>query len=131
MKWKRGLIAGIIAGIVLNIISFLFGLLPGKNEFYTQMFPGMMSLGGLIAMVVSLLLIGLFMGLIYSVIHTSLPRSKVQKGAVFGVMVFLLAGTMWPVMMMGFASAYIWITELIAGMVEYVVAGVLVAAICK
>lgn len=131
MNWKRCLLAGILAGIVMNVISFLFGLLPGKSDFYTQMFPGLMSLGGLIAMVASNFLIGIFMGLIYGVVEKSLSGSKVKKGLVFGLIVFLLAGTMWPVMMMGFVSAYFWITELVAGLVTYLLGGLVVAGIYK
>ncbi len=131
MNWKRNLLAGILAGIVMNVISFLFGMLPGKNDFYTQMFPGMMSIGGLVAMVASMFLIGIFMGLIYGVVEKSLSGSKTKKGLFFGLMVFLLAGTMWPVMMMGFVPAYFWMTELVASLVTYLLGGLVVVGIYK
>ncbi len=129
MNSKRSLMGGIVAGIALNVMSFAFGFLPGKNEFYRQMFPGMISLIGMATMIGSLLLIGIFMGLIYGVINTSLPGKKLKKGAIYGLMVFLLAGTMWPIMMISFAPVYIWLSELIVGLVEFVIAGIIVSVI--
>jgi mannose/fructose/N-acetylgalactosamine-specific phosphotransferase system component IIC len=46
-------------------------------------------------------------------------------------MVWLLAGLMWPFMMMGFAPAYMWITELISGLITYSIAGAVIAIIYK
>jgi len=131
MNTKKAIIGGILAGIALNLMSFLFSMFPGKNEFYSQRFPELMTRLGMGMMILSLLLIGIFMGLIYGVINTSLPKSQVKKGAIFGVMTFLLVGTMWPVMMISFTSAYIWITELVFGLIQYVIAGLIVAGIYK
>lgn len=129
MNWKKGVLAGVVAGIVLNIVSFVFGMLPGKKEWYTATFPQMMNMQGLAAMFTSMFLIGVFMGIIYDLINDALPGSKTKKGFVYGIIVWLLAGTMWPVMMMGFASTYQWLSELLIGLVEYIIAGTVVAYI--
>jgi predicted membrane channel-forming protein YqfA (hemolysin III family) len=129
MNWKKGVIAGVVAGIVLNIISFVFGMLPGKQEWYVATFPQMMNSQGLAAMFTSMFLIGVFMGIIYDLINDSLPGNKTKKGFVYGIIVWLLAGTMWPVMMMGFASTYQWLSELLIGLVEYIFAGTVVVYI--
>jgi len=41
----------------------------------------------------------------------------------------MLAGLMWPIMIMGFAPAYLWIAELINGLIMYSIAGALLAII--
>ncbi|MBI4981403.1 hypothetical protein HZC30_07680 [Candidatus Woesearchaeota archaeon] len=68
MNWKKGVLAGVVAGIVLNIVSFVFGMLPGKKEWYTATFPQMMNMQGLAAMFTSMFLIGVFMGIIYGTV---------------------------------------------------------------
>lgn len=129
MNWKNGLISGVVGGIVLNVANVLLMLVSGTSDWYSATFPGMMSFGGAVAMAASLLAIGLWMGLIYSVVRESIPGKGIQKGIRYGLMVWLLAGTMWPIMMMGFAPAYVWLIEIVDGLVGYMVTGTVVALV--
>ena len=129
MNWKKGLITGVIAGIVLNVLSFLFMGLPWMSAFYAQMFPQMVSAGGFFWMILSMFLIGLFMGLIYSIVNESIPGKGFRKGLRYGFIVWLLAGIMWPVMMIGFAPVIVWISELLIDLILYLVTGMVVVKV--
>lgn len=131
MEWKKGLILGIIAGIVFTAISFTFEIVPGRSEWYAATFPQIVSPEGMWSLILSTLVIGLFMGLFYSVLNSAIPGNGIRKGINYGVMVWLLAGLMWPIMMMGFASVYMWGTELIGGLISYSITGVVIAIIYK
>ncbi len=127
MNWNKGLISGIVGGIVLNIVSFILSMIPWMNTWYAQTFPQMITSFGLAMMVVSLLLVGLFMGLIYSVVRDSIPGKSASKGINYGFICWLLAGTMWPIMMISFAPTIVWVTELIADFITFLVGGIVVA----
>jgi uncharacterized membrane protein len=131
MEWKKGLISGIIAGVVLTVIGFAFMMIPGTSEWYSTTFPQMAAPEAMWAMTLSIFLVGLFMGLVYSVINSAVPGEGARKGVNYGIMVWLFAGVMWPVMMMGFAPAYIWIIELITGLINYSITGVVIAIVYK
>ena len=131
MEWKKGVIAGIIAGIVMLLIGSVFMMVPGVIQWYSATFPEMSSPTAMSIMMAGIVLIGIFMGLVYSVINSAIPGEGVRKGVNYGIMVWLLAGLMWPIMMMGFAPAYLWITELINGLVTYSLAGAVIAIIYK
>ena len=130
MEWKKGVISGIIAGIVMLIIGSAFMMIPGVTEWYTVTFPEIMvSPMAMSIMTVGVVLIGIFMGLIYSVINSAIPGEGARKGLNYGIMVWLLAGLTWPIMMVGFAPAYLWIAELINGLITYSIAGAVLAII--
>ena len=129
MEWKKGVISGIIAGIVMLIIGSAFMMIPGVTEWYTVTFPEMVAPTAMSIMTVGIVLIGIFMGLVYSVINSAIPGEGARKGVNYGIMVWLLAGLFWPIMMMGFAPAYVWITELINGLITYSIAGAVIAII--
>ncbi|KAF5425008.1 MAG: hypothetical protein C5S44_00775 [Candidatus Methanocomedens sp.] len=129
MEWKKGLISGIIAGIVMLIIGSAFMMIPGVTEWYTEKFPEMMAPTAMSIMTVGVVLGGIIMGLVYSVIYSAIPGEGARKGLNYGIMVWLLAGLMWPIMIMGFAPAYLWIAELINGLIMYSIAGALLAII--
>ena len=129
MEWKKGLISGIIAGIVMLIIGSAFMMIPGVTEWYTEKLPEMVAPTAMSIMMVGVVLIGIFMGLVYSVINSAIPGEGARKGLNYGIMVWLLAGLTWPIMMMGFAPAYLWIAELINGLITYSIAGALLAII--
>jgi len=129
MEWKKGVISGIVAGIVMLIIGSVFMMVPGVTEWYTVTFPEMVSPMAMSIMMVGVVLIGTFMGLIYSVINSAIPGEGARKGLNYGIMVWLLAGLMWPIMMMGFAPAYLWIVELINGLITYSMAGAVISII--
>jgi len=129
MEWKKGLISGIIAGIVMLIIGSAFMMIPGVTEWYTVTFPEMMAPTAMSIMTVGVVLGGIIMGLVYSVINSAIPGEGARKGLNYGIMVWLLAGLTWPIMMMGFAPAYLWIAELINGLITYSIVGAVLAII--
>jgi len=129
MEWRKGLISGIIAGIVLIVVGFVFMMVFGTDEWYSTTFPEMTTPGAMWTMSISIVLMGVFMGLIYSVINSAVPGEGARKGVNYGIMVWLLAGLMWPVMMISFAPVSIWITELISGLVSYSIAGAVITVI--
>ena len=129
MEWKKGVISGIIAGIVMLIIGSAFMMIPGVTEWYTEKFPEMMAPTAMSIMTVGVVLGGIIMGLVYSVINSAIPGEGARKGLNYGIMVWLLAGLTWPIMMMGFAPAYLWIAELINGLITYSIAGAVLAII--
>jgi len=134
MEWKKGVISGIIAGIVMLLIGLVFMMIPftpGLTQWYSVTFPEMSSPMAMSIMMTGIVLIGIFMGLVYSVINSAIPGEGARKGVNYGFMVWLLAGLMWPIMMMGFAPAYMWITELINGLITYSIAGAVIAIIYK
>ena len=129
MEWKKGLISGIIAGIVMLIIGSAFMMIPEVTEWYTVTFPEMMAPTAMSIMTVGVVLGGIFMGLVYSVINSAIPGEGARKGLNYGIMVWLLAGLTWPIMIMGFAPAYLWIAELINGLITYSIVGAVLAII--
>jgi hypothetical protein len=129
MEWKKGVISGIVAGIVMIVIGSAFMMVPGVTQWYYITFPEMSSPMAMSIMMTGIVLIGIFMGLVYSVINTAIPGEGARKGLNYGVMVWLLAGLMWLIMLLGFAPAYMWITELISGLVSYSIAGAVIAII--
>jgi len=120
---KKGIVSGIVASLVLMVLSFLFGMIPGQTEWYMEMFPGMANLLGLITTYGSYFVVGMVMGIAYDITNKTLPWKAWKKGFVFGVGAWLLAGTMWPIMMISFAPATLWIIEFIKGFVIYSAAG--------
>nr|CBH39231.1 hypothetical membrane protein [uncultured archaeon]CBH39701.1 hypothetical membrane protein [uncultured archaeon] len=134
MEWKKGAISGIIAGIVMLLIGLVFMIIPftpGVTQWYSVTFPEMSSPMAMSIMMAGIVVSGIFMGLVYSVINSAIPGEGARKGVNYGFMVWLLAGLMWPIMMMGFAPAYMWITELINGLITYSIAGAVIAIIYK
>ncbi len=130
MEWKKGVISGIVAGIVMLIIGSAYMMIPGVTEWYTVTFPELMvSPMAMSIMTVGVVLGGIIMGLVYSVINSAIPGEGARKGVNYGIMVWLLAGLIWPIMMMGFAPAHLWIGELINGLIMYSIAGVVLAII--
>jgi hypothetical protein len=128
MDYKKGITSGVVAGIVLVVLSFVSGaLMPANTEWYMQMFPEM----GLSSMVLSTFLTGLFMGLVYSVVGPSVPGEGTRKGVNYGVMVWLFAGVMWPVMASSFAPVGIWLGDLVANLILYSVAGAVLVKVYK
>jgi uncharacterized protein YacL len=129
MEWKKGLISGIIAGIVMLIIGSAFMMIPGVTEWYTEKFPEMVAPMAMSIMTVGVVLSGIIMGLVYSVINSAIPGEGARKGLNYGIMVWLLAGLTWTIMIMGFAPAYLWIAELINGLITYSIVGAVLAII--
>ncbi len=126
---KKGVITGVVAGIVMIALGFVFMTATGTSDWYQKTFPVMFSQQAMPFFILSIFLAGLFMGLVYSVVNTAVPGDGWKKGAYYGFLVWLLAGTMWPVMMIGFAGASIWLVELVAGLIEYLITGAVIAIV--
>lgn len=129
MEWKKGLLSGIGAGIVLLIVDSLAMFIPTTSAWYKTTFPQMTTGSGIVALFISIIIMGLVMGMVYSLVRMSIPGNGMRKGMNYGIMVWLLAGLMWPVMMMGFAPLTIGIIELVSGLVSYVIASIMLTSI--
>ncbi|MBI2675273.1 MAG: hypothetical protein HYX24_02350 [Candidatus Aenigmarchaeota archaeon] len=129
MDLKKGVITGVVAGIVMIALGFVFMAATGTSDWYQKTFPMMVSQQAMPFFILSIFLAGLFMGLVYSVVNPSISGAGWKKGAYYGLFVWLLAGTMWPVMMIGFAGINIWLVELIAGLIEYAITGAVIAIV--
>jgi hypothetical protein len=127
MEWKKGLIAGIIAGILIIIFQYLLMMVPGYSEWYMITFPQMMTITGMITGPTSSLIMGIIIGLIYATINNAIPKKGLMKGISYGIMIWLLSGLMWPIMMMSFAPVYMWMIELIGGLIIYLIVGAVIS----
>lgn len=127
MEWKKGLAVGIITGILIIVFQFLLMIIPGYSQWYELTFPQMMSTAGMLTGPTSSLIMGIIMGLIYAVINSSIPGKGLMKGINYGIMVWLLSSLMWPIMMMSFAPAFMWVTELISGLIIYSIVGAIIS----
>ena len=81
------------------------------------------------AMVASMIVLGLVMGMVYSLISRAIPGEGVRKGVNYGLIVWFLAGIMMPIIHMGFAPIYVWGIELLSHLVGCLVAGIVLVAI--
>ncbi len=129
MEWKKGLISGIITGIVMLVIGSVFMMIPGVTEWYIVTFPEMLAPTAMSIMTVGVVLSGIIMGLVYSIINSAIPGEGARKGLNYGIMVWLLAGLTWPIMIMDFAPAYLWVADLINGLITYSIAGAVLVII--
>lgn len=126
MNWKKALVSGIVAAIVLIALGFVFSMLyPAANVWYMEVFANM----NMTMMWVSTFLLGLFMGIVFSVVGSAVPGTGWYKGINYGVMVWLLAGLMWPVMALGWAPINITIFDLATGLIMYAFAGAALALV--
>lgn len=129
MDLKKGIISGVVAGIVMIVLGFVFMTATGTSDWYQKTFPMMVSQQAMPFFILSIFLVGLFMGLVYSAVNTSIKGEGWVKGAYYGLYAWLLAGTMWPVMMIGFAEINIWLVELATGLIEYAITGAAIALV--
>jgi len=121
VDYKKGILSGIVAGVVLIALGFIFSMLyPAYNEWYMTVFAEM----NMTMMWVSTMLLGIFMGIIYSIVGSTIPGTGYKKGFNYGILVWLLAGLMWPIMAIGYAPVMITIFDLVTGLIMYGLAGV-------
>ena len=126
MDFKRGIRTGLGAAVVLIVLSMVLGvLMPSNMDWYMQTFPSM----SLASMIFAQALIGLLMGIIYTVLSPSIPGEGIGKGVNYGLIVYLFAGVMWPVMASSFAPLSVWLGDLIKNLLLYTVAGAVVEKI--
>jgi hypothetical protein len=127
MGLRKGAVLGIVGGVVFALVGFSFMLVPWSSAWYSTMFPQMVGPGAALAMAAAVFAAGLFMGLVYSVIGPAVPGAGAKRGLTYGFVVWLLAGLMWPIMMVGFAPPLVWITELASGLITHLVTGTAIA----
>jgi len=126
MDIHRGAPSGIVAGIILLALGFVFSFIyPASTEWYMNTFDGM----NMIMMWLATFLIGLFMGLTYSVVESSIPGEGARRGVFFGIIVWLFAGTMWPIMAIGFAPFTVTIFDVVSGFIMYIIAGAILVLV--
>lgn len=82
MEWKKGMISGVVAGIVMIIVGFPFTLIPTISEWYSKTFPQMATARGMGAMLASIIVLGLVMGMVYSLISRAIPGEGARKGEI-------------------------------------------------
>ncbi len=80
MDWKKGLISGVVAGIVMLVVGTVLMMVAGTSDWYSKTFPEMVSTGGMYSMSAAILVMGVVMGLVYSVINGSIPGEGTRKG---------------------------------------------------
>jgi hypothetical protein len=94
-----------------------------------QQFPEMMAGNGGLFFFASILITGLAMGLLYTVLHSSIPGSGWKKGRNYGIMTFFLGGIAFPVMILGYAPAVVAVLEIVTTAIGWIVAGIVVHVI--
>lgn len=129
MEWKKGMISGVVAGIVIIIVNFLFMLIPAVSEYWSKTLPGYGTAGVMGAIFASMIVLGLVMGMVYSLINRAIPGEGARKGVNYGLIVWFLAGIMMPIIHMGFAPTYVWAIELVSHLVGCLVAGIVLVVI--
>ena len=130
MEYKKGIISGIVGGIVFTLASLTFAMIPWTSEWYMKAFPQMTTAFAMVMWALSYFAIGLFMGIVYSVVSKAVPGEGAKKGMNYGFMVWLL-GLMWPIMMVGFAPVNVWLTSMITALITYTLTGLTIAGIYK
>ena len=119
----RTVAAALTGAVAFTVIETILGMVPGMNEWYAGIFPQLMTPAGLMSMTISTLVTGFFMGLLFTIVQPSIPERGVTKGAVYGIMVWMVAGLMWPVMMSSFAPAPILVLQVGSSFVAYALTG--------
>ena len=129
---KKGVITGIVAGITFEILGFLmmFGF-PAQNEWYSQIFSDMMTTSGMLTTIISGFVVAFFAGAFYDTVNKVVKGKGWKKGAMYGLAIWVLAGTMWPIMMLSFAPMNILVTEWVLNIITYVLVGIVIATVHK
>ena len=128
MDYKKNLIPGIVAAVVLVVLGFVMSMIyPASTAWYMEAFASM----NMTMMWLGTALVGIFMGLFYGVVGKAIPGKGLRKGINYGLMIWLFAGVMWPVMAIGWAPLNITIFDLVGGAVTYALTGAAIAKVSK
>jgi hypothetical protein len=126
VDYKKGLLSGIVAAIVMLVLGFIFMIpFPEYSAWYMEAFAGM----NMTMMWISTFLLGLFMGIFYSVVGSTIPGKGYMKGINYGIMVWLLAGIMWPVMSIGWAPMSVTVIDFVTGAIMFALSGAALVAV--
>jgi len=124
---KKIVVGGLLAALVLVIVSFVFGSLSANMYVMSPagMWKSMMGQRFFLKMVIYDIVVGLILSYVYSILKSSVPGSGLQKGVIFGLLVWLVGSV--PGLGMTFLTMNIrnklLIIWLINGLVNYVCAG--------
>jgi uncharacterized membrane protein YagU involved in acid resistance len=125
MDCKKGIVSGIVATIVFFIVSFILEMLyPPRNAWFIQNFPEMMTGNGAMFFFLSMIVLGLAMGIFYDIFRQAISGQGIKKGLKYGIIVFILGGLMFPIMMLGYAPTDIAISEIVFSLINYSIVGI-------
>lgn len=123
---KKIVVGGLLAGLAIVIVGFVFGSLSANM--YAMSPAGMwksMGQNWFVRMVIYDFVVGFILSYVYSVLKSAVPGAGLQKGVIFGLLVFLV-GTI-PGLGMTYLTMNIrnklLIVWLINGLANYVCAG--------
>ena len=121
---KKIVIGGILAGIILMIVGFIFGSLTA--DMYRMSPPGLFKVPmNYTLLVVYDIVVGFILAYAYSILKNSVPGSGLQKGMIFGFLVFLVGvvpglGITYITMNIRNKLIFMWAVEML---VAYLLAG--------
>jgi uncharacterized membrane protein YagU involved in acid resistance len=127
---KRIVVGGLLAGLALLVVGFIFGSLTA--DLY------MMSPGGIFKspmnfnlLIIYDFVVGLILAYAYSVINTAIPKSGLQKGLVFGLLIWLVGtvpglGITYITMNVRNKLIFMWAFQ---GLIAYLLAGAAIQAV--
>lgn len=121
---KKIIIGGILAGLALFVVTFIFESLTA--DMYMMAPRGMFKEMNLTAFVIYDLIIGLIFAYVYSIIKASVPKGGIQKGLIFGLIIWLIGsvpgiGISYVTMNIRNKLLLIW---LFSALVQYAAAGI-------
>lgn len=125
---------GIIAGIVLFLLGSIEGWLTGG--LYASSDPSLwadMSGNWWLTTLIYNIIIGLLLTLVYGIFYTSLPDKGAARGLQYGFWIWLIGtvpGLMMTLLTMAVPVELV-ITWLISGLVNYIIAGLIIGSMYK
>ena len=88
---KKVIVGGVLAGLVMVVVGFIVG---GMTAEMYRMSPAALwkPMGGnwFLQMVVYDIVVGLILSFVYSILKSAVPGSGLQKGIIFGLLVWLV-----------------------------------------
>jgi len=123
---KKIIIGGLIAGLVIFVVGMIFGNLTAElYELSPMSFFKPMDQAWFIKMIIYDFALGLLLAYVYSVIKVGVPGSGINKGLLFGLLIFLvgtLPGLTLTQMTMNIRNKLIFMWAL-NGLINYLLAG--------
>jgi len=124
---KKIIIGGVLAGLVIMVVGFISGsMLEGL---YRLSPAGIFKTPNLTNLIVYYFVVGLILAYVYSILKNAVPGNGMQKGMIFGFLVFLVGtipglGITWITMTVRNRLLFWWA---VFGLVEMALAGAAIA----